>query len=355
METHLQLLCEQLRETMPVHVVVSSTSRATVHEQLNGVDILRLGTTFKLAGASVSPGMRDHIHRFRDSLVHIHLPNPTATLAYMASGHRGPLIATYHSDIVRQRILGSAYGPFLRRFLDRCDSIIVASHGYLKSSEVLRAFKNKCVVIPFGMDLSRWPEARAESVAAIRSRFGQRIVLGVGRFVGYKGFEYLIKGMQTVDAHLLLVGSGPLEGRYNELIAKHGLWHRVTLLSHVPDVAQYYHAADVFVLPSITRAEAFGIVQLEAMASAKPVINTTLDSGVPEVSLHGETGVSVAARDSDALSDALRSMFANERLRHMYGERARLRVEHSFSAEAMVRQTLMAYKAAYAASSSRTA
>src|SRR5205814_5952563 len=121
------------------------------------------------------------------------------------------------------------------------------------------------------------------------------------------GFEYLIEALTSVKGKLLLVGTGPLLEELAALAAARGVADRVVFLGEIQneDVTPYYHASDVFVLPSIARSEAFGIVQIEAMAAGKPVVNTDLDSGVPFVSQHDLTGLTVPPKNSAALANAL--------------------------------------------------
>jgi rhamnosyl/mannosyltransferase len=108
----------------------------------------------------------------------------------------------------------------------------------------------------------------------------------------------------------------------------------------------YYKSADVFVLPSIARSEAFGIVQLEAMAAGVPVINTALDSGVPQVSLDQQTGLTVDPKDPGALQGALRRLLEDRALRARFGEAGRRRVVSEFSDAAMVQRVLAVYEKA---------
>lgn len=344
MESHLHALCGQLHGRVDVEVIVSSEDWRTTEEMMDSVKVTRVGTLFDFAAAPVCPETVGRIRRSRADIVHIHLPHPTAILAYLASGHRGRLVFTYHSDIVRQKALSKLFWPVLRKAMERADAIIVASPNYIESSTVLQKFKHKCRVIPFGINLEQFDRVEHQEVARIRERFGRRIVLGVGRLIYYKGFEYLVRAMKGVDGHLLLVGEGPLRGALELEAEKAGVGGRVTFLGSVEDVAPYYHAAAVFALSSVARSEAFGIVQLEAMACRKPVVNTNLDSGVTFVSVDGVTGLTVPPADANAFAGALNKLLGDVALSEAYGRAARLRVESEFSLEVMTHRTLHLYE-----------
>jgi rhamnosyl/mannosyltransferase len=199
-------------------------------------------------------------------------------------------------------------------------------------------------VIPLGLRVEPYDAPDQAAIERIRKNFGPRIVLAAGRHVYYKGFEYLIAAMQRVDAKALIAGDGPLRGKLQALAAQLGVQNRVVFLGEVEDLIPYYHAADVFALPSIARSEAFGIVQLEAMACGRPVVNTLLDSEVPFVSIGGVTGLTVAPENAEELAGAIRLLMDSPALRTQYGREGRVRVEAQFSAEAMIRRTLEIYE-----------
>jgi len=344
MESHLEALCGELKRTVDLEVVVAASDGSeTSTEILDGVPVTRLAKLVNLRSAPICPKLVRKIRDSRADLVHIHLPNPWAILAYLASGHRGPLVLTYHSDVIRQKVLSRFFKPLLRYALRRADAIIVTSFNYIDSSDVLPRFRNKCRVIPFGIRLERFQQPDAAQVKKLRRLYGPRIVLGVGRLVYYKGFEYLIDAMRFVEGRLLIVGNGPLQRVLQEKAESCGVKQRVTFLTDVDDVSPYYHAADVFALPSVARSEAFGIVQLEAMACGKPVVNTNLDSGVPSVSLNGVSGVTVEPANSEALGQAISALLADSLRRTAYGRAGQRRVEQFFSLEEMTRQTLALY------------
>ena len=348
MESHLAALCGALRSCLDLQVLVASDSRSSSREIVDGVPVRRLGTWLKAASTCFTPVLPAAIREARPDLVHLHLPNPAAVLSCFAAGFRGPLVVTYHSDVVRQRMLNSLYTPCVHRLLDRCAAIVVASPNYLASSPVLARHRDRCHVIPFGIRCEEFARCDPAAVAQERRRFGTRLVLSVGRLVYYKGFQHLVRAMAGVDGRLVLVGEGPQRSELEKLAASLGIGHRVVFPGSLsPErLRALYHAASVFVLPSVARSEAFGIVQIEAMAAGKPVINTALDSGVPFVSRHRETGFTVPPADPAPLAAAINRLLDDDALRSAYGQAACLRAQREFHLDLMVRRTLQLYSKA---------
>jgi glycosyltransferase involved in cell wall biosynthesis len=346
-ETHLQALCGALSRHVDPQVIVSNDDGRTIEEVLDGVPVLRVGTMFTAFSAAICPAMVSSIRRSKADLVHLHLPNPTAVLAYLASGHRGRLVITYHSDTVRQKVLGALFQPLLRAILRRSAAIVATSPNYLRSSSVLSAFRDRSHVIPYGIETSQFECCDPEAVKRIREQYGERLIISVGRLVYYKGFEYLIRAMLHVRGRLLLVGGGPLRAQLENLAAGLGIADKVVFLGEIQNAAiiPYYHAADLFVLPSVARSEAFGIVQIEAMAAGLPVVNTRLDSGVPYVSVHEETGFTVPAGSPEALTDAINRLLDDPELRKSFGRAGVCRAKREFSLESMTNRILRLYEA----------
>jgi glycosyltransferase involved in cell wall biosynthesis len=345
-ETHLQALSEQLIGSLDLNVLVASDCRRQAREVLAGVRVLRVATPLTLFSTPLCPALISAIRASDAELLHIHLPNPTAVMAYLASGHRGRLVFTYHSDTVRQRVLGSLFEPFLHAALRRSSAIIATSPNYLETSQVLQAHRDRCHVIPYGIDTGQFQYCSPGSVARLRQQYGDRVVLAVGRLVYYKGFEYLIRAMKDVRGKLVLVGDGPLRGHLENLASQLGVTEKVVFAGeiHNANVVPYYHATDIFALPSVARSEAFGIVQIEAMAAGLPVVNTSLDSGVPFVSVHKETGLTVPPADVPALADALNRLLDDVDLRKSLGQAGRLRAQQEFNSKTMASRTLRLYQ-----------
>jgi glycosyltransferase involved in cell wall biosynthesis len=341
-ETHTRVLSTGLRQFCDVKVVVAGQPKASA-DCIDGIEIERQSAPVTLAGAPICPDLISTLRSTKADIVHVHLPNPWASMAYLMSGCRRPLVVGYHSDIVRQSLIEPLFRPILLKFLDRASTIISSSPDLIEHSPILKRFRQKCVVIPYGLDQRALIETDVPKVESIRSGYKKPIVLGVGRLVYYKGFEHLIGAMTEVDASLLIIGNGPLKENLVRLATSIGVSDKVTFLDKVDDVNPYHQAADLFVLSSVARSEAFAIVQLEAMAAGKPVINTQLESGVPFVSQHGITGLTVPPADKSALAAAINRLLGDADLRQRYGAAARLRAQQEFTVEKMVARTLEVY------------
>jgi len=352
MEAHLEVLCGELKNRVDLDVLVCNNERRQRTETIDGVRVTRCFEIARVASASICPTMPLEIARRRYDVIHFHFPHPVGAMSYLVGPRRHPhaVIVSYHADIVRQRRLLEAYRPFMRMLLRRADAIVCATPSYRESSVELEDYKHKVEVIPFGIDFAKGaPTAAVMRVAAeIRARHGGRpIVLGVGRLVPYKGFEHLVRAMRQVDATLLLVGAGPLRESLESLAREVSVRERVQFLGEMDDIAlrACYEACDVFVLPSIDRSEAFALVQLEAMAAGKPVVNTSIPgSGVAWVSRDDESGLTVPPRDPEALAAAMNRLLADASLRARLGSEGRARVEREFTKRVMADRVIKLYR-----------
>ena len=184
------------------------------------------------------------------------------------------------------------------------------------------------MVIPFGIDPAAWTPAAAAPAAARES-----FVLFAGRHVAYKGVDVLLRALAGNAARAVIIGDGPKRAEWEQLSRALGLDGRVTFTGEVEDteLRRLMHACAALVLPSVTQAEAFGYVQLEAMASATPVISTDVPSGVSWVNQDGRTGLVVPAGNVDALGAAIDRLMADAPLRARFGAAGRARVEEEFT------------------------
>jgi glycosyltransferase involved in cell wall biosynthesis len=349
MERVVQLLCEGEQSTTDSRVLVANSARTTVRERWRGVQVTRVASVGGIGSVGVCPTFPLHLRRARRDVTVIHEPNPLALAADWIAGQHGPLVVWFHSEVLRPRwTYRLLYRPFLSRVLRRASRIVVSSPRLAEHAVELQPFRDKCVVIPFGIDVERLAptpalEARAREIARLHP--GPRLLF-VGRLVPYKGVDVLLQALRHVAATALIVGDGPQRAALEAMAAHAGVASRVRFLGSVDDetVAAHLHACDALVLPSVTRAETFGVVQLEAMACGKPVVSTNLPTGVPWVNRAGDTGLVVEPNDPAALAGALTTLLADADLRRRMGERARARVAETFTVERMARQSAELYR-----------
>lgn len=344
MEIALEQLCAQLRDRVDLQVLVSGTCSETQYDVCDGIPVRRMGRRMEIASTSFCPGLTRAIAETPADIIHLHHPNPAATLALLASHHPAPVVVTYHSDVIRQKLLGMGFELILRRLFDRTSAIIATSPHYIESSSVLQAYRDRCHVIPLGTDVGYFDAVDRAEVERIRNQYGPHMVLSVGRLVYYKGFQYLIEAMRKVQGQAVIIGTGALRDELSAQARAAGVEDRVHLLGEIEDLRPYYHACQMFVLPSVARSEAFGIVQIEAMACGKPVVNTRLDTGVPFVSRDNVTGFTVSPNDPEVLAGAINYLLNHAELRSRFGAAARQRVESRFSLPAMAEATMHVYR-----------
>jgi rhamnosyl/mannosyltransferase len=347
-ENHVRELVLAIKDRVEVKVLVASTGPIGRTELIDGVEVTKVASLGRLRSSPIVPTFGPWLRRLKSDIFHFHFPFPTGELAYLRALPPGKLVVTYHSDIIRQRLLLRLYAPYLRKFLNFADRIIASSPNMVEHSPFLHDFQEKCTVVPFGVDLRKFEMTSEikEKVSQLRTKYGPRMILFLGRLIYYKGLEHLVVAMKEIDANLVIAGSGPLEHELRKMVSESGLRRKVDFVSQPrdEDIPAYYHACDVFVLPSVERSEAFGIVQLEAMACGKPVVSTNLPTGVPFVNLDEETGLIVPPRSSTALADAVNRLLEDESLRTKLGAQGRARVQREFTRELMANRVLQVYE-----------
>ena len=270
----------------------------------------------KKAATMISPAMVRWVHRHAAEydIIHIHHPDPMAALALRLSGYRGKVVLHWHSDIVSQKFFLALYKPLQSWLIKRADRILGTTPVYVASSPYLKDVQDKCGYVPIGIDPVRFDTDRA---AVLRAEHPEKkLLLSVGRLVPYKGYRYLVDAMKYLpeNCHLVIGGTGPLKGELTRQIQETGLQDRVTLLGYVADsdLPAWFGACDVFILASVMRTEAFGIVQIEAMSCGKPVVATMIPgSGVSWVNKEGVSGLNVPPEDPDAIAKAVRTIMDN--------------------------------------------
>jgi glycosyltransferase involved in cell wall biosynthesis len=358
MEEHVDTLLSALSAQANCTLVASDTVRH--RKPLSAAlpyRVLAARSYGNLASALVSPALLGIVQREfqagRANLLHVHAPNPWGDLAILRLHKSVPTVMTWHSDIVRQRLLLQAYGRYQQRALARVDRVLVFTPAHYTSSEQLRVndLGQKVVHVPIGIDFARLDAPQRD--AALLDRIdklarGRPVLLTVGRHVYYKGYGHLLGALSkaSADAVLVMIGAGPLTTSLQRQVRELGLSRRVLMLGEVSSLSLVtaLHRCDFFCLPSIAPSEAFGIATAEAMACGKPAVVCELHNGVTYLNQADRTSLVVAPQDEHALADAIDTLVRDTALRSRLGAAARERVRNNFSVTAMLEGTMALYK-----------
>lgn len=278
-------------------------------------------------------------------LVHFHFPWPWMDLVHFATRHGKPTVLSYHSDIIKQRTLLKLYAPLMNQMLKSMDRILVASPNYQRTSETLKPFADKTVVVPYGLDADAYPQVSAERMAFWRGQVPEKFFLFVGVLRYYKGLDSVLEAMKGVDYPLLILGSGPQEQELKAQAERLQL-RNVRFLGRLDDEdkACLLQLCYALAFPSHLRSEAFGISLLEASMYGKPMVSCEIGTGTTYVNIHEQTGLAVPPADPLALREALRRLWENPEQARQFGAQAKNRFEQLFTAERMCASTVEVYR-----------
>ncbi len=362
-EVTMQQFAEGIQDSMVSHVLASQDKGPARHTIINGVPVYYAKSWGILASLPISWDLIRYLrkHHSEYDIIHLHMPFPLGDLACLLSGFKGKLVLYWHSDVVRQKKALLFYKPLMNWTLRRADAIAIATQGNIDGSPYVKPFEKKCVRIPFGLRAA-WEEksdrywAEKETLPAVSHKENPSLhLLFIGRLVYYKGCDVLIAAMEAIKTEfplelasisLHLVGTGAMESELKKRVARAALNHHIRFLGEVSDsvLEQEIRRCDVLVFPSVANSEAFGLVQLEAMAFGKPVINTSLPTGVPWVSLHKKTGLTIPPNNKKALQKAILWMLKNPGKRCQMGIVARKRIKDEFTQEQMLNRIMKLYQ-----------
>lgn len=291
--------------------------------------------------------------RFREiaskhDVVHFHFPWPVGDVLYHLGASSKPLVVTYHSDIIKQKISEKFYHPLMRHTFRKATHIIATSQNYMDSSPILShpAWKRKTSVIPLGIH-DKPANKLADSKMLKRNypnlEFPYALFLGVLRY--YKGLEDLIFAASHVPFQIVIAGNGPSSDHLKSLCENYNV-KNVIFLGQVSDEQKeaLLRNCRVFVLPSNMRTEAFGVVLLEASMHAKPMITCQIGTGTSFVNLDGVTGFCVEANSPTQLGNAIRELMENLSLASQFGSASRARFEALFSIDDVAQRYVDVYR-----------
>lgn len=318
-----------------ITVLTTQSPCNRIYNEIDDLEVRRVPYGLSLYSSSIPYNIFRHFNQKDYDIIHAHTPNPTiADLACLKNRGRIPFILTYHNDIIKDgfpgKIIDCIYNKTIGKYLlDNSDIIITTTRSYSESSSRLKQYMSKIRVVPNGVNLSNF--SKNINNYYIKSfyniPFESNVILFIGALEDYKGIDYLIRAFREIldykkCCYLFIVGSGKQLNMLKNLVEKLEMKDNVVFTGYVKDedLINYYSMCECFVLPSISKKEGFGIVQLEAMASRKPVICTNLP-GVCEVDSEKVASIHIPPRDPRALSDAIIRLLDNKELARIMGER----------------------------------
>jgi len=309
-ETVSQQLCEGMSSCGHEVTIISCHERLLTKDKYtkNNYEVIKLKNFGRALSVPLCFWSAGLINKLAPDIVHFHLPNPLPL--FFLSQLNGVKVATYHASILNKGLAGKIYAPKYKNQLSNFDKIIVTSEKTKKEINFSKMNINpsKVVSIPLGVSLFDNQSMKKEPVDS-----SMKLVFS-GRLVAYKGLKYLISAMNSIDAHLFIVGDGPLKKNLQTQLSKLKLENKVTFIEPMPreKLFNFVKNCDLFVLPSVSEAEAFGMSALEAMSLGVPIVTTDLCSGVSEINIHMETGVIVSPKSVESLVQGINSILSKK-------------------------------------------
>lgn len=350
METFTKDLCEaQLEKGHSVKVLSYNTKNTnTEFTNINGIEVIRVKTELIFGYAPISFSFskifRESVGTFKPDIIFIHMPNFMPLLNNKIC-KKIPTVIYWHSDVdfssssLFLKLLYIPYSFLENKLLEKSAKIIATSDDYLDKSKTLKKHINKCEVLPLGIDTEKFSKTKEYK------GLPEKYVLTVGRLTYYKGFQYLIEAFNLIkdntDLYLLIVGNGDQKEALSRLISKFSLQKKVFILDNIDDAQKNFILQNClfFCLPSISRAEAFGLSLLEAMYFKKALLTTRIEgSGINYVNIDGETGITVKPKNSKELSEAIAFLAKNPEKLNEYAGNAQRRFSNLFTIKRIIDQ-----------------
>jgi glycosyltransferase involved in cell wall biosynthesis len=343
-ETIVKQYAEELSKSYNVTVlcIKKEFSLKTNYEIINNVNIIRcssFGTFFSMP-ISLSFFFFFLNLKTKSNVIHFHEPFPIGSLLSILNFNKTKIVVTWHSDIIKQKFLKKIVEIFQHKLCEKSNVITATSPQLISFSSVLKSYKNKVKVLPLSIDLVEYKlEVHNQK---------NNYILYLGRLSYYKGIDLLLEAYEnsTSKLPLFIVGDGEPEivKSVNEFIIKSK--KKIIFINEFVSEKKkndYIKGCMFLVFPSIYNSEAFGIVQLEAMSYSKPVLNTNLQTGVPWVSVHNVTGITVPVENVDELTKAIDKL-SSLKLASKLGLKARQRVEQMFTDDIILKKLNQIYK-----------
>lgn len=330
--------CDKDGEDVTVLCCNSGFCVNTTQETINKINIIRcasFGTFFSLP-ISISFFIEFFKIYKKFDIIHFHEPFPLGSIAALFLSSKQKIIITWHSDIVRQKILKIPFVYLQKKLCKKALFVTTTSKQLCESSDILSYFKEKIVILPLSIN----PNNYISEFSEIYFNLPQKYMLFFGRYSLYKGLSILLDAFNSSslsNVKIVIAGHGELNSNERELINSNK--NIIEISKKFSEKEKLFLIANcyAYIFPSISPNEAFGITQLEAMIYGKPVINTYLPTAVPWVSIHGLTGYTVQPKNIPELRNAVKKLWElPEKDYNFFSKNSKNRVITSFSDDAIL-------------------
>lgn len=312
-----------------------------------GTEIIPVKKTFEISSNGFSLKLVSEFKRLEKwaDVIHYHYPWPSGDLISLFNTTNKPCIVTYHSDIVRQKLLKALYKPLENYFLKHANIIVATSPQYAQSSTNLQKYQDKVKIIPLAIDENTYPTPSSNNLDNWRDKVGEGFFLFVGVLRYYKGLDYLLEAAKINRLPVVIAGDGPERAKLEAYIEEHHL-EKVKLVGFVSeeDKVSLHLLSKAFVFPSHLRSEAFGISLIEAQMYSKPIISSDIGTGSSYVNINNETGLVVPPADGKSFSEAMLKIENDADMRIKLGNNSRMRFEQEFTAQRYAKSYVKLYR-----------
>ncbi len=346
-EKFIESLAAGTRYSGLEHHLLTTTAQNERTQNFDGLTVHYFKQNLNLASTPISLSLLKKYRLLVKSfdLIHYHFPWPFADILNLTIDHSKPTLVSYHSDVVKQKWLNYLYKPLMKHFLNRASYIVVASENYANTSQVIKNYREKTRIIPYGISENQYPKVKPETLARMEKKYGRNFFLSVGVLRYYKGLQYLILAAKNQDFSVVIAGSGPEEGNLKKIC----LDQKISNVKFAGFVSEEEKLALIQLSRAVVsaahlRSEAYCIALVEGLMSGKPLVSTQIGTGTSFVNQNKITGLVVPAADPKALTQVMREIHQNDAVYQMFSQAAMKRFKEIFQLDPMCEQYISLYK-----------